>query len=104
MNTIATPEQAIELAKTGWWKDLPADVVAGFQLFEEFLCMDFGDFHGAVEKALGRPVFTHEFGSGGNLQEEFLGKRPRPTLAEVLDLIPTEKRIVVVLGESEARP
>lgn len=91
-----TREQAIQLAESGWWKDLPADVVVALQLFEDRLCMDFHDFHGAVQEALGRPVFTHEFGSAGTerLKEEFLGRRPRATLQEVLDLIPPEKRLL----------
>lgn len=54
-------EQAIKLAESGWWKELSADVITSFQLFEERLCMPFGDFHGAVEKSLARPVWTHEF-------------------------------------------
>jgi hypothetical protein len=27
-----------------------------------FLCCDFSDMHAAIEKKLGRPVFTHELG------------------------------------------
>ena len=90
-----TQEQAIALADSGWWYGLPADSVVAFQLFEKRLCMDFSDFHAVVEESLGRPVWTHEFGSAGRLQEEFLGKRPRATLDEILRLIPEEKRIVL---------
>ena len=94
-----TREQAIALAKTGWWKDLPADAVVAFQMFEERLCMDHADFRAAVSESLGRPVQLFEFGSVGmpRLEEEFLGKRPRATLEEVLSLLPPERTIVIRL-------
>ena len=60
--------------------------------------MDFGDFHSGVEKLLGRPVWTHEFAFSrdpGGLQEEALGRAPKRTLQEIMDLIPAEKRIIV---------
>jgi hypothetical protein len=60
-----TREGAIILAKTAWWKALAAREVAQVQLYEELLCMPFLDFHKAVEGALGRRVFAHEFGSIG---------------------------------------
>lgn len=92
-----TTEQAVALAESEWWKDLPADAIVGFQLFEERLCMDFGDFHAAVETALGRPVFTHEFGRNmDGLRREYLGDRPAPTFEEILALIPEDKRVIVV--------
>ena len=31
--------------------------------FTGVTCCSFGDFHGDVERRLGRPVFTHEFGN-----------------------------------------
>ena len=97
-NRNLTREQAIALAETGWWKDKSPREIVAFQLFETALCMDFGDFHLAVEKALGRPVFTHEFGLNlDGLQKEFLGEQPMPTFQQILDMIPEAKRIVVVL-------
>jgi hypothetical protein len=98
---MITREQAVKLAESGWWKDLPDDVVVAFQLFESRLCMDFDDFHAAVQRSLGRPVFTHEFGTDGakRLEEEFLGKRPRATFEEIVDLIPADKRILWVIPE-----
>lgn len=55
-------EVAIKLGNSGWWKDKTHEEIVRFQLFTAQLCMPFGEFHGAVEKCLGRPVFTHEFG------------------------------------------
>ena len=92
-------EEAIALAETGWWKNETPEAIVAFQLWEEKLCMDFGDFHLAVEKASGRPVFTHEFAFAENLKQEFLGKKPRPTFGEILNLIPEEKRgFLISLG------
>lgn len=89
---------AIALAESGWWrKKTPREIVA-FQLFEDLLCMSFGDYHRAVEIVLGRPVWTHEFAYGDRLRAEFLGRKRRPYMSEILDLIPAEKRIVVVAG------
>ena len=91
-----TKEQAIELAKTGWWKTASPETIVSFQLFEERLCMDFPDFHEAVEKVLGRPVFTHEFVYSDNLKKEFLGEKPAPSMEEIINLIPEANRILVV--------
>ena len=93
-----TTEQAIALAKTEWWKDkTPHDIVM-FQLFEPRLCMNFGDFHKAVEESLGRSVWTHEFGLAlDDIKKEFLGDKPAPTFEEIVNLIPEAKRIVVMV-------
>lgn len=40
--------------------------IAYMQLHDETLRIDFPLFHKLVEKALGRPVFTHEFGLSAN--------------------------------------
>lgn len=94
-----TKEEAIRMSKSGWWVGLAPDAVVAFQLFEERLCMDFGDFQMAVEKALGRPVFTHELAYPEHLRDEFLGHRPKATFEEVMNLIPEEKRIVILTPE-----
>lgn len=97
-------EQAIKLAESEFWKDLSFRERAEFQLLEDRLCMPFKVFHEAVEKSLGRPVFTHEFGlDREGLIEEFYGARPRKTLREVLDLIPEDKRIILVEDTPDER-
>jgi hypothetical protein len=92
-----TREQAVALAKSNWWKDSTSDEIVKFQLFTDRLCMDWGDFHGAVEKVLGRPVWTHEFAFAGLLQKEYLGTKERPTWEEIIGLIPEDKQILVVI-------
>jgi hypothetical protein len=100
-------KQAIALLEAKWWEGLPVRSIVGFQLFTDLLCMPFGDFQAAVEKALGRSVWTPEFASADLLRKEFLGDRPAPTLAEIIDLIPEEKRLAMILTpqseETEAR-
>lgn len=93
-----TKEQAIELAESRFWEAMSFRERAEFQLHEPLLCMPFGVFHEAVEKALGRPVWTHEFGSMGNLKAELMGDRPAPTMREIVDMIPAEKRVIVAVG------
>lgn len=95
-----TKEEAIALSKTEFWKELSFYDVAKFQLFEDKLCMPFGVFHEAMEKALGRSVFTHEFGLNyEGLKRELLGEDRSPTMAEIINLIPEEKRILVSTGK-----
>jgi hypothetical protein len=95
-----TEEQAKSLFNSSWWKDRTPEDLVSFQLFEDRLCMPFSEFHKAIEKCLGRPVWTHEFaGKVGQdrLQKEFLKETPAPTFEEICNLIPEEKRIVLEL-------
>lgn len=97
-----TKEEAIALYNSEFWVHLSDREKAEFQLFENKLCMPFHVFHEAVEKTLGRPVFTHEFGlSLKELQMEILGERQPPTFEEILELIPEEKRIIIVVPPKE---
>jgi hypothetical protein len=91
-----TKEQAIEFYKSGAWKDMNLRQRAGFQILQDKLCMPFDVFHEAVEKTLDRPVYTHEFGLNrdGLIAELFEGKKP-PTLQEIIEMIPAEKRIII---------
>ena len=94
---MLTQEEAIKLYDTEWWKDASDYDIVKFQLFEDRLCMPFDLFHTSVEKVLGRPVWTHEFGSSGKLAEEFLGEKTAPTFEEIMNLIPEEKRVLVIV-------
>ena len=83
-------EEAVALYDSEFWKDMTYRERATFQLFEERLCMPFDVFHEAIEKTLGRPVFTHEFAFDG-IKKEFLGEKPAPTFEEIIGLIPEKK-------------
>lgn len=89
-------EKAIALYDTGWWKGKTHRELAKFQLFTNELSMPFEVFHEAIEKALGRPVWTHEFGLNfDGLCMELLGEKDAPTMDEILALIPADKLIVI---------
>lgn len=90
-----TEEQAIELAKTGWWRTKVARDIALFQMQQDRLCMDFSAFHKAVEEALNRPVYTHEFAFKDRLWLELIRENSAPTFEDIINLIPKEKRIVL---------
>ena len=93
-------EAAIELHDSEWWKDKTHQEIAAFQLFTAELTCPFDVFQEAVEKTLGRPVWTHEFGSNyAGLCAEFLGKKQMPNLAEIMDLIPEDKRFIVTMED-----
>lgn len=92
-----TKNQAIEMAKSEWWKDKPAKDVALFQMQQDKLCMDFSEFHRCMEETLGRPVWTHEFASSNRdaLMKELLGEKEPPSMNEIISLIPQQKLIIV---------
>jgi len=86
-----TKERAIKLANSEFWEKLTYRERAIFQLSHRLLCMPFSVFHEAVEKALGRPVFTHEFARPDLLMEELIGLKEAPTFQDIVDLLPKNK-------------
>ena len=91
-----TKEQAVALSETRFWEEMTIEQRAAFQLFEDRLCMPFDVFHEAVEQALKRPVWTHEFADQEALRKEFLGDKSAPTMQEIIEMIPAEKRIIIL--------
>jgi hypothetical protein len=92
-----TKEQAIALAESKFYEEMSLREIAEFQITEEKLCMPFGVFHEAIEKTLGRPVYTHEFGLNiQGLKDELFNGKAAPTLEEIINLIPESKRVVVL--------
>lgn len=67
-----TKEQAIAISDTKFWQSMTDVEITRFQLFQRRLMVPMDVFQEAVENALNRPVFTHEFGSAKELQEEFI--------------------------------
>src|SRR5687767_6841001 len=81
--------RAAALAETEWWIGRTPREIAKFQLFTVELCLPFDVFRRAVEEALDRPVWIHEFGFDvDGLIHELLDERDPPTFEEILDLIP----------------
>lgn len=91
-------EQAIAFAASGEWKNWTDEQIVRLQLFQERMCVDFNRFHEAITNVLGRPVFTHEFGLNyEGIVMEYLGEKEPPTLDEIINLVPEDKRIVIGL-------
>ena len=89
---------AMALAETTWWEGRTDREIAEFQMLTDELCVPFSRFHEALEKTLGRPVFTHEMGlNADGLRAELFDGAPAPSFEAILDLIPEEKRIIVTL-------
>ena len=94
-----TKEQSIAFAESGVWKEWTDEQIVRLQLFQDKLCVPFSRFHEAIEKVLGRGVWTHEFAWRDELIKEYLGTKSAPTFDEILNLIPEEKRIVIIASE-----
>lgn len=97
-----TKAEAVALADSGFWKTMSLDDRALFQLAETRLCMPFPVFHRAIEHALGRSVWTHEFADRDSLMRELCGDREPPTMEEILEMIPADKLVVLVVSPQEA--
>ena len=91
-----TYEQAIALAESKWWEGMSAKDVVTFQLQERLLCMDFSTYHRLVEEAIGRSVWTHEFANPHYLLNELYGNLPCPSMEDIINLIPIDKRIILI--------
>ena len=91
-----TREQAIAFGENKLYERMTKRQIAEFQLEQQKLCVPFDVFHEAIEEALGRPVYTHEFAHPELLKQELCGEKPTPTLEEILDLIPEGKRILIM--------
>ena len=92
-----TKEQAIEFANDNKWESMSCEEKAIFQLLQNKLCMPFDIFHEAIEKALKRPVYTHEFGLNRfGLIDELIGNIDSPSLAEIIAMLPEGKTMVVI--------
>jgi hypothetical protein len=76
-----TREEAISLSESKFWEGMTLRERAVFQINEPLLCMPFDVFHEAVEKTIGRPVFTHEFGLNyEGIKNEIMNGAPPPTM------------------------
>jgi hypothetical protein len=92
-----TKEQAIAFCENKCYEGMTYRQIAEFQIEQDRLCMPFDIFHEAIEKTLGRPVFTHEFAFSDVIRKELYGEKEPPTFEEICALIPKEKLIVLKL-------
>jgi len=93
-----TEEQAIAFNKSKVWQSWTDEQIVRFQLFQERICVPYLLFNRALSGILGRPVYTHEFSNNyDGIVQEYLGTKEPPTLEEIINLIPAEKRVVIGL-------
>ena len=90
-----TEKQAIAFYDSEVWKDWTSRQIAEFQMEQDRLCIPFDVFHKAMEETLGRPVWIHEFAFRDNLRKELYGEKSAPSLEEIINLIPANKRIFI---------
>ncbi len=93
-----TKKQSMAYYDNKLWEAMTLRERAEFQIMQDRLCMPFHVFHEAVEKTLERPVYTHEFGLNRDcLTKELFEGKESPTLQEIIELIPAEKRVLVII-------
>lgn len=97
-----TREEAVVFAESGAWKEMTDDQLVWFQFNQKKICVPVSHLHVALEGALGRDVYSHEFHSknGWNrMINEFMGRREMLTPAESLSMLEqmTSKPLVVVV-------
>lgn len=91
-----TEEEAIRIYDTKEYEKWSDKEIVSAMLYGRRLCMPFDVFHAAIERVLGRPVYTHELGlNWDGIVKEFEGTGKKPTIEEIIGLIPEEKRIVI---------
>ena len=97
MSEYMTEAECIAFSENKTWEPMTFRQRAEFQMLTERLCMPFDVFHEAISKALGRDVYTHEFGlNWDGLKAELFDGGPAPTLKDILEMIPADKRVIVV--------
>lgn len=96
-------QAALALAYSRWWEGKSPKEIARFQLFTDELCIPFSLFHEALEKSLGRPVWTHELALNyEGIVREFLGQDSAPSMQDIINLIPEDKRILIVTSTNDS--
>jgi len=76
---------------------MSSEDIVKFQLFIGELSMPFANLHTLTETVLGRPIYPHEFGPGGRLQQEFLDLfgGTIPSFDKLVSLLPESKRVLL---------
>jgi len=97
MGKELSEKDALKIFHSKVWKEWTHEEIVRFQLFEERLCVPFHLYHKAIEKVLDRNVWTHEFVYLKRLQEEYLGKRKKPTIQDNINLLPKDNQIILNL-------
>jgi hypothetical protein len=75
----------------------PEERATALENITPILTIPFSDLHQRIEELAGRSVFTHELGTGGleRLAAEVRSGQAA-TMADVMEKIPSDKRVIVV--------
>jgi hypothetical protein len=83
-----TKEEAIAIFDSELWKNWSNEEKVKVQLFQKRLLMPFPEFHKALEKVLGRSIWTHELVRNiSGIFQEYYGLKGKPTIQEIFNLI-----------------
>jgi len=88
-----TKKQAVEIADRELWKKWNDKELVRMQLFQKRLLVPLDQFQMAVQRCIGRPVWTHELGMESSLfriQKDFLKEDLPPSEEEILKMIPED--------------
>ena len=92
-----TKEEAIRIYDTREYEEWNDREKVAAMLYGRLLCMPFEVFHAAIERVLKRPVYTHELGlNWKGIVKEFEGIGKKPTIGEIINLIPEEKKLLII--------
>lgn len=94
-----TSEQAKQIYASRVWETWSIEKTAKFQLYQDCLCVPWSVFQNAVSDVLDRPVYTHEFANPDNLRREMEGILGKPTMQEIIDMLPKDK--VILIGDEQ---
>lgn len=81
--------------KSELWKDLPHKGRVLFQLQQDRLCIPIGEFKKSLNIVLNRDVYTYELANRDDLLKEVVGDKIPPSIKEIIEMIPEEKRIIL---------
>lgn len=91
-------KQAIYIAENNLTRSFTAMQKARLQLNQTLLCMEFSNFHGALEKVVGFPVWTHQFASKEFVDElkSIVNNIGEPDLDDFINMFGKQHQIAIL--------
>lgn len=90
-----TKEEAKALFDSGDFARLSDEEIFNLAFFQRLLCVPFAELHRVTEKVFGRSVWTHEFAFRDGLLLELRQQKEKPTMEQIVGLLPKEKVLVM---------
>ena len=86
LKTATKSEKAIYIHDNQLYKKLTEEEQFLFQINEKYLAMPWDVFHSATEKALNRPVWTHEFADPEYIKSQYRNNAKVYSMDELLSM------------------